>query len=193
MELWESGQDLLGSNVLDGHKWDKYCLDDSFVSHLHARIPCGGYCSLPGRWKEAGDDIISVAHRNRCILLIGVQMFFFFPSLYLLNFGTRGDGEEKHGRLQALLCHCQENAHFAPVLTLHKPEGKDALLANFSLHQHSFHSKAQNNISSKVLWKGFSNLDAKDPNISFPHEKHAKSFLWLIQFKFICIAFVCSF
>lgn len=118
---------------------------------------------------------------------------FFSLSLYLLNFGTRGDGEEKHGRLQALLCHCQENAHFAPVLTLHKPEGKDALLANFSLHQHSFHSKAQNNKSSKVLWKGFSNFDAKDPNISFPHEKHAKSFLWLIQFKFICIAFLCSF
>lgn len=90
------------------------------------------------------DDIISVAHKEQ--VYSSDWCSDVLPPLYLYNFGVRGDGEKKHCRLQALLCHCQENAHFAQVLKLHKLEEKDALLANFSLHQHSFHSKTQNNI-----------------------------------------------
>lgn len=172
MELWESGQDLLGSNVLDSHKWDKYCLDDSLSHTSMPGFPVEDTAPFPRDGKRRVMTSSAWPTRNRCILLIGVQMFFPPPHLYLLNFGVRGDGEEKHCRLQALLCHCQENAHFAHVLKLHKLEEKYALLANFSLHQHSFHSKIQNNIYLKVLWKGFSNFDVKDPNISFPNISH---------------------
>lgn len=148
MELWESGQDLLGSNVLDGHKWDKYCLDDSFVSHLRARIPCGGHCSLPGRWKEAGDDIISVAHRNRCILLIGVQMFFF-SALFIYFILKQGE----MGRRSMADCKCYsvtvKETH-ALLLYWRCINLKEKMLywPNFFLHQHSFYSKTQNNMKS---------------------------------------------
>ncbi len=146
MELWESGQDLLSSNVLDGHKWDKYCLDDSFVSHLRARIPCGGHCSLPGRWKEAGDDIISMAHRNRCILLIGVQMFFF-SSLFIYfileqgEMGRRSMADRKRYSVTV-------NKRHASLLYWRCINLKEKDVASSSLHQRSFYSKTQNNMKS---------------------------------------------
>lgn len=132
MELWKSGQDVLGSNVLDGHKWDKYCLDDWFVSHLGARIPCGGHWSSPGRWRGNGDDIISVAHRHRCIHLIAVQMWF-----YLFNLVSACDAEEKCGTLRELLCHCQKLRTLLPYWRCTKLEEKMLLWPYFLQHQHT--------------------------------------------------------
>lgn len=116
MELRKSGQDLLGSNVLDSHKWDKYCLDDSFLSHTSvAGFPVEDVAGFPGDGERR--VMTSLAWPKGTGVLF--WLVFFFSTLYLFHFGTRGDGEEKHGRTtrttlslsrKCTLCFCTDAA-----------------------------------------------------------------------------------